>query len=43
MRRQCRHRRNPVFTPAQFERVDTHDELWNATQRELLARGTIHG
>jgi len=43
MRRHRHDRRNPVYTPAQFERAATHDELWNATQRELLTRGTIHG
>jgi deoxyribodipyrimidine photo-lyase len=32
-----------LYTPDQFERAATHDALWNATQRELLLRGTIHG
>lgn len=27
----------------QFEQALTHDELWNATQKELLLRGKIHG
>ena len=36
-------RRNPVYTAEQFERAATHDALWNATQTELLLRGTIHG
>jgi deoxyribodipyrimidine photo-lyase len=35
--------RDPVYTPAQFERAETHDALWNATQIELLLRGAIHG
>lgn len=26
-----------------FERAETHDEVWNAAQRELLHTGTIHG
>jgi deoxyribodipyrimidine photo-lyase len=43
MRRHRRDRRHPVYTPAQFECAATHDELWNATQLELLTRGTIHG
>ncbi len=43
MRRHRRDRRDPVYNPEQFERAATHDALWNATQRELLARGTIHG
>jgi deoxyribodipyrimidine photo-lyase len=32
-----------VYTGEQFERAATHDALWNACQRELLLRGTIHG
>ncbi len=32
-----------LYTPEQFEAATTHDELWNAAQRELLLRGTIHG
>jgi deoxyribodipyrimidine photo-lyase len=43
MRRHRRDRRDPVYNPEQFERAATHDALWNATQGELLARGTIHG
>jgi deoxyribodipyrimidine photo-lyase len=43
MRRHRRDRRNPVYSMEQFEHAETHDALWNATQRELLVRGTIHG
>ena len=32
-----------VYTPEQFEHAQTHDDLWNATQHELLLRGKIHG
>ena len=32
-----------LYSPRQFERAETHDALWNAAQRELLLRGTIHG
>lgn len=35
--------RDPHFTPAQMEAAETYDELWNATQKELLLRGKIHG
>jgi deoxyribodipyrimidine photo-lyase len=35
--------RDPVYSAAQFESADTHDDLWNATQKELLLRGKIHG
>jgi deoxyribodipyrimidine photo-lyase len=31
------------YTPKQFEQAETHDELWNAAQKELLLRGKIHG
>jgi deoxyribodipyrimidine photo-lyase len=32
-----------LYSPEQFERAETHDELWNAAQKELLLRGIIHG
>lgn len=32
-----------LYTPEAFEAAATHDELWNLTQRELLATGKIHG
>ena len=32
-----------VYTPLRFEQAETHDALWNAAQKELLLRGTIHG
>ena len=35
--------RDPVYTREQFETAGTYDDLWNATQRELLLRGKIHG
>jgi deoxyribodipyrimidine photo-lyase len=35
--------RDPVFTREQLERAETYDPIWNATQKELLLRGTIHG
>lgn len=35
--------RDHVYTYAQFERAETHDELWNAAQRELVVRGKMHG
>lgn len=39
------HRRDPrpaIYTPEQFERAETHDELWNAAQRELVTTGVMH-
>ena len=38
-----RDEREAVYTREQFERAETHDDLWNATQQELLRRGKIHG
>jgi deoxyribodipyrimidine photo-lyase len=32
-----------VYSREQFERAETHDALWNATQSELLCDGVIHG
>jgi deoxyribodipyrimidine photo-lyase len=35
--------REHVYTKKEFERAETHDELWNAAQQELLQRGKMHG
>jgi deoxyribodipyrimidine photo-lyase len=35
--------RTLMYTPRQFEAAETYDALWNATQKELLLRGKIHG
>lgn len=35
--------RDPQYTREQFEAAATHDDLWNATQKELRLRGKIHG
>lgn len=35
--------RDPVYAREQFESAATCDDLWNATQKELLLRGKIHG
>ena len=32
-----------IYTAPQLERAETHDALWNATQKELLLRGKIQG
>jgi deoxyribodipyrimidine photo-lyase len=40
------HRDDPrpfVYSREAFERAATHDDLWNATQKELVLRGRIHG
>jgi deoxyribodipyrimidine photo-lyase len=43
MKKHARDKRDPCYTPAQLERAETYDELWNATQREMLLCGKIHG
>lgn len=40
------HRRDPrpfLYSPREFESARTHDPIWNATQREMLVTGKIHG
>ena len=42
----AKHDRDPrlyTYTQEEWERAETHDPLWNATQKELLLRGKIHG
>jgi len=42
----CEHekdRREYLYTLSQLEKAGTHDELWNAAQRELLRTGKMHG
>ena len=36
-------RREYHYTLAQFEQGRTHDDLWNAAQREMVIRGKMHG
>lgn len=43
MRQHADDPRDPQFTPRQMEQAATYDPLWNATQKELLLRGKIHG
>jgi deoxyribodipyrimidine photo-lyase len=38
----ARDARAHVYSVAQFEEAATHDELWNAAQRQLRRDGTIH-
>jgi deoxyribodipyrimidine photo-lyase len=40
------HRGDPreyVYTLAQFEQAQTHDDLWNSAQREMVRTGKMHG
>lgn len=36
-------RREYVYGKAEFEQARTHDQLWNAAQRELAVAGRMHG
>ncbi len=41
-----KHRDDPreyQYTVAQFEQAFTHDDLWNAAQREMVVTGKMHG
>ena len=37
-----RDRRKPCYSHEELERAETHDDVWNLAQRQLLACGTIH-
>lgn len=34
--------REALYEPAEFESAATHDEVWNAAQRELASTGVLH-
>lgn len=42
LRRHASDKRPYIYTLEQFENADTHDEVWNAAQRQLLIEGRIH-
>jgi deoxyribodipyrimidine photo-lyase len=40
------HRKDPreyIYSLEDFEHANTHDQLWNAAQREMVRRGKMHG
>ncbi len=43
MKEHATDQRDPLYSPGQMERAETYDDLWNATQKEMLLRGKIHG
>jgi len=43
MEKHASDKRERAYTCEQLERAETYDDLWNATQKELLLRGKIHG
>jgi deoxyribodipyrimidine photo-lyase len=36
-------RRLFLYTISQFENAETHDELWNVAQKEMIIKGKMHG
>ncbi len=42
MREHADDERDPTYTYEELEAARTHDEIWNAAQRELVATGTFH-
>jgi deoxyribodipyrimidine photo-lyase len=36
-------KRQYIYTQKQFEQAKTHDEYWNAAQREMVLSGKMHG
>ena len=36
-------KREYIYTMEQFEQAQTHDELWNAAQRQMVVEGKMHG
>jgi deoxyribodipyrimidine photo-lyase len=43
MRKHAGEKRDLLYTRQQLERAETYDDLWNATQQEMLFGGKIHG
>jgi deoxyribodipyrimidine photo-lyase len=35
--------REYIYTPEEFEKAETHDDLWNAAQKEMINKGKMHG
>ncbi len=36
-------KREYIYTQVQFEKAQTHEDLWNAAQKELVTTGKMHG
>ena len=36
-------RREYIYSLKEMERAETHDDLWNASQKDMLCRGKMHG
>jgi len=42
LKKHAKDKRSHLYSLEQFESAATHDDLWNAAQRELVATGRIH-
>jgi deoxyribodipyrimidine photo-lyase len=42
LQKHARDRREPVYSLEEFAAAKTHDQLWNAAQRQLVREGRIH-
>ena len=42
MEEHARDKRSHIYSLQEFETANTHDELWNAAQRQLVREGRIH-
>lgn len=43
LREHAKDKRPYLYTERQLERAETHDPLWNAAQRQMVATGWMHG
>lgn len=43
LQKHAKDKREYLYTPKQFEEADTHDDLWNAAQLQMVREGKMHG
>ena len=43
MKKHEKDKRDPLYSAERMQSAETYDDLWNATQKEMLIRGKIHG
>ncbi|CAE8644943.1 unnamed protein product [Polarella glacialis] len=43
LQKHSKDKREYVYTRAQLEQAKTHDDLWNASQRQMVSEGKMHG
>lgn len=42
-KKHSRDKREHIYTLVQFEKAETHDQLWNAAQLQMVREGKMHG